>query len=201
MVDRVKPLKLESTPDGSVTDMYPVESNPAQDYFACKGISFEASNDRLLDLSAGGEVQYKDAVQTSYKTLNSIFAAIIFGNNYTYSESIAETSTTSNAVWSTKISMVTASLPVGTYLVNFAYIARRSSANTEYNVRVMDGATTLISTTETYTRTQGFNLRSSFVRLSGVSGVKTINLDFKINAGGAGTVFFKEARMTLWRVL
>jgi hypothetical protein len=79
MADKVKPLKIEDTTSGSQNDGFPVETNPAQDYIATKGIAFENSNTRLLDLSAGGEIQYLDAVQGTYKTLNSIISTpIIF---------------------------------------------------------------------------------------------------------------------------
>jgi len=63
MVDKVKPLKLETTPDGSSTDMYPRETNPAQDYLALKGLAFENSNSYTMDVSATGEVQYRDNYQ------------------------------------------------------------------------------------------------------------------------------------------
>jgi hypothetical protein len=73
MADKIKPLKLENSASGGTQiDYLPTEANPTQDYLAAKGIAFENSDTRLLDLSAGGEIQYKDAVQGTYKTLNSI---------------------------------------------------------------------------------------------------------------------------------
>ncbi len=119
---------------------------------------------------------------------------------YTFAESTAETSTTSNSTFSTKVTLTTPSLTSGNYIIFFTYIARRSAANTEYDIRVRDGTTDLVTVTETYTRTQGQNLRSSFVQLSSISGVKTFTLEFKINSGGSGTVFIRAARMAIWRV-
>ena len=75
MADKIKPLKIENPASGGTqTDFLPTESNPAQDYISAKGFAFEDNDNRLFDLSAGGEIQYKDAVQGTYKTLNSITA-------------------------------------------------------------------------------------------------------------------------------
>lgn len=48
-IDRVKALKLETTIDGSVTDMTPRECNPVQDYLATKGVAFENLDTFLID--------------------------------------------------------------------------------------------------------------------------------------------------------
>jgi hypothetical protein len=75
MADKIKPLKIENPSSGGTdTDFLPTESNPTQDYVAAKGIAFENNDNRLFDLSASGEIQYKDAIQGTYKTLNSITA-------------------------------------------------------------------------------------------------------------------------------
>lgn len=57
MVDKVKPLKIETTPDGNQTDYMPTEVNPAEDYAAFKGISFEDSDKEIMDLSPDVNVQ------------------------------------------------------------------------------------------------------------------------------------------------
>ncbi len=69
MVDKVKPLKIES---GSDTDFLPTETDPTEDYITSKGISLENSDNHLISLSASGELQYKDSVQASFKTFNSL---------------------------------------------------------------------------------------------------------------------------------
>lgn len=64
---------MESPSEGGTqTNPLPTSVNPAQDYLAAKGVAFENNDNRLLDLSESGEVQYKDAVQTAYKKLNDI---------------------------------------------------------------------------------------------------------------------------------
>ena len=40
-MDKVKPLKIETSIDGTQVDPFPVEANPTQDYLAAKGIAFE----------------------------------------------------------------------------------------------------------------------------------------------------------------
>lgn len=81
MVDKVKPLKIES---GSDVDFLPTETDPNEDYVSVKGIAFEDSDTQVLDLSPSGELRYKDSTQTSYKTLNSIgadFDKILFDDS------------------------------------------------------------------------------------------------------------------------
>lgn len=73
MADKIKPLKIENPSNGGTqTDFLPTESDPLQDYVSTKGISFEHSDTKLFDLSGSGEIQYKDAVQGTYKKLNDI---------------------------------------------------------------------------------------------------------------------------------
>lgn len=72
MADKVKALKIESASTGGTqSDPYPVEADPTQDYLAAKGISFENSDTQLFDLSASGEIQYRDSIQTAYRKLNA----------------------------------------------------------------------------------------------------------------------------------
>lgn len=67
MADKVKPLKIENPAlGGSETDPFPTEADPNEDYITGKGFAFENNDDRLLDLSVSGEMQFKDAIQTSY---------------------------------------------------------------------------------------------------------------------------------------
>jgi hypothetical protein len=72
-MDLVRPLKFESPARGGTeTDLYPTELDPLEDYLAAMGISFRGLSTTVLDLSSFGEIQWKDAVQTGYKTLNSL---------------------------------------------------------------------------------------------------------------------------------
>lgn len=45
MVDKVKPLKFETSVDGTQTDIYPTEADPTEDYLTGKGFSYENSDD------------------------------------------------------------------------------------------------------------------------------------------------------------
>lgn len=62
MVDKVKPLKIEDTTSGTELDMFPRETNPANDYLASKGLALENSDASLIDLNGSGEVQITDPV-------------------------------------------------------------------------------------------------------------------------------------------
>ena len=48
-MDKVKPLKLETTTDGSSNDYLPREMNPLQDYAAAKGVAFENLDTFAID--------------------------------------------------------------------------------------------------------------------------------------------------------
>jgi hypothetical protein len=72
MVDKIKPLKIESAVSGTQTDPFPTETNPAGDYGAFKGIAFENSDTRLIDLDGSGNLQFIDANQASYFRLNRL---------------------------------------------------------------------------------------------------------------------------------
>jgi hypothetical protein len=73
MVDKIKPLKIEnSSTGGTEIDPFPRESNPTSDYAAFKGIAFENSDTRLIDLDGSGNLQFLDANQASYFRLNRL---------------------------------------------------------------------------------------------------------------------------------
>ena len=78
MVDKVKPLKLESSATGGTeNDMFPTEVNPAEDYVSGKGFTFEHSDDYLLD-KIGGVIMC-DIPNSSSKVVYS-------GDNISYVE-------------------------------------------------------------------------------------------------------------------
>lgn len=83
-VDKIKPLKFEnSSTGGTQIDYLPTEANPTQDYLAGKGISFENNDNRLIDLDGSGNIQFKDATETSAKTVRQLRTALqnIFDNS------------------------------------------------------------------------------------------------------------------------
>lgn len=73
MVDKVRPLKFESPASGGTqTDTFPTETNPAEDYISTKGIALEGQDGRTIDLDSNGDIRFKDATNTSGRTLKSI---------------------------------------------------------------------------------------------------------------------------------
>jgi hypothetical protein len=73
MVDKVKPLGLENPSlGGTETIPFPAELDPTEDYVAAKGVSFENNDSRLLDLNGSGQIQFKDAVDTTPFALGSL---------------------------------------------------------------------------------------------------------------------------------
>lgn len=66
MADKIKPLKIENPANGGTElDFLPTESNPSEDYVAAKGIALENNDNRLIDLDGSGNIQFKDAVETT----------------------------------------------------------------------------------------------------------------------------------------
>ena len=57
MVDKVKPLKIETSSGGTQIDVYPTETNVTQDYISAKGMSFEFSDVETFDLSTDSNIQ------------------------------------------------------------------------------------------------------------------------------------------------
>jgi len=71
-VDKVKPLGLEETTDGSQTVPFPTEMNPNQDYAAVKGISFENLDTYRFEKLQGAILEaYPDgSVKVTYTSNN-----------------------------------------------------------------------------------------------------------------------------------
>lgn len=76
MADKVKPLKLESSSTGGTeNDFFQTEVNPTEDYVAAKGIALENNDNRLVDLDGSGNIQFKDAVETTPITVRKLRTA------------------------------------------------------------------------------------------------------------------------------
>jgi hypothetical protein len=76
MVDKVKPLKMESSVDGTENDVDYTETDPSEDYIAAKGIALENSNSHTVDLSPEGYIQFKDTLNTLGVTLKDLITGI-----------------------------------------------------------------------------------------------------------------------------
>lgn len=67
MVDKIKPLKIESTVGGgNDNNLFPTETDPSQDYASLKGISFTGADNRLIDLNGSGQLQMTDSRVTNH---------------------------------------------------------------------------------------------------------------------------------------
>lgn len=59
-VDKVKPLKIESSATGGTEDnLFPTEADPTEDYLAAKGIAFENLDTHLVD-RVGNDIRFTD---------------------------------------------------------------------------------------------------------------------------------------------
>jgi len=79
MADRVKPLKFES-PDsgGTELDEFQTSLDPSEDHLDARGVFIQndTSDDEAVHVTrdAGGNMQFKDAQNTTYKTLTELLA-------------------------------------------------------------------------------------------------------------------------------
>lgn len=110
----------------------------------------------------------------------------------------AESSTTSTTTWTTKVSLVTPTLPSGDYRLGWRY-KWRAGANRQLDFRIQrNGANAFTSQPFTSSAVEN-RADSGFARFNGISGVQTFNLDFKITGSGT-TLFMSEAFLEFWRV-
>ena len=80
MVDKVKPLKLESSATGGTEDdLFPHEADPSEDYLAAKGISFEGLDTHLAE-KIGGVLKFTcpDSSQKANYTGDSVSSVEMF---------------------------------------------------------------------------------------------------------------------------
>lgn len=68
MPDKIKPLKLEETGSGTELDMFPVETDPSEDYLAAKGVAFENSDNATIR-GDSGVMKFQDVDVTTEITL------------------------------------------------------------------------------------------------------------------------------------
>ncbi len=75
MVDRVRPLKIETPAEGTETDFFPTEADPDEDYIDTRGLTLQngGSNDEsvILDRNGSGDMVFTDA-NTGPTTLSQI---------------------------------------------------------------------------------------------------------------------------------
>lgn len=70
-VDKVKPLKMEDTTDGTEYDVGPTEVNPNEDYVTAKGLALENSDNHRVE-KVDNEVAFDDPVNNQKKVSDLI---------------------------------------------------------------------------------------------------------------------------------
>ena len=67
MVDKIKPLKIENTVDGSQDDQgFPTQTDPMEDYLAARGMAFQNSDNHLID-TVENEIAFLDPINGRLK--------------------------------------------------------------------------------------------------------------------------------------
>ena len=122
-----------------------------------------------------------------------------FGKNYQSVEAISETSTTSTAVWSTKLTLTTPSLQSGNYILFVSYKWQNSGANRAQDTRVQRNSSDALTWVSFNPNVSERSLSSAAINFNSISGVQTITLQFKVNGSGT-TTYMSDARLNFWRV-
>lgn len=194
MVDKVKPMGMENSADGGVETLaMPTSLDPAEDYVAAKGVSFENSDTRLLDLNGSGEISVTDSYYTTKRAIVDVLP------QYAYANVSGETSTTSTTTYSTKVTVGPVTLRLGDYRIAWSTKWRCAAANREIDIRIRDGSTTLHESRHSYIRTAGSPQLAGFTILPNISGSKTFTLEWKVG-GTATTAYVSDSWLEVQRV-
>lgn len=116
-LDKVRPLKIETTPEGNQSDPFPTEVNPTADYIACKGIAFNDTDTEFIDTDGSGNIEFQDATQTTPITLTDLTLA----PNFFFAENTATQSTSSKTAVNALTLTVSTSIPAGQYYILFNF--------------------------------------------------------------------------------
>ena len=80
MVDKIRPLKIESTSNGGGQDDFlQTESNPAEDYAAVKGVAFENDDNSRIEKDADGDIVIISSTAGTVKLRSPIPLIIALG--------------------------------------------------------------------------------------------------------------------------
>jgi len=121
----------------------------------------------------------------------------VFGQEF---ESAASngTSTTTSTTFVNKLTFVTASLPLGDYRVGFMYEVNQTGTTNAVGVRVRLGGVSFAITEKEVKDTNDFIGVGGYDIHAAISGVQTIEIDFRQQRGG--TAGIRRARAEIWRV-
>lgn len=127
----------------------------------------------------------------------------VFGTQYTYGESLGD-STTTSATYIQKLKVTTASLPAGDYLVSWAYEWNLNSTFNSFAARVqVDDSTTLaeqVTEPKDSAATQ-FIPSAGTAQVTLTAATHDIDIDFRRDGGFfPPTATIRRARVALWRV-
>lgn len=150
--------------------------------------------DNFIIFNSPDPIAAQDVV--NLRSLNAAIAASVLQYN---AEAVAETSTTSEVVESTKVTLTTPALPLGDYLLEWSFKRRANGGNKRMVINVRDGAALLVSQDEHFadaTQDAALTMRK---KLTGISGIKTYTLNFRADTNNT-TVYMSEALVTLRRL-
>lgn len=74
MVDKVRPLKIEKSGEGTEIDPFPTETDPSEDYLASKGLALENSDSTVI-YGDSGVMKFKDTEKTTPHSLDNLLDA------------------------------------------------------------------------------------------------------------------------------
>jgi hypothetical protein len=119
-------------------------------------------------------------------------------NQYS-AEAVAETSTTSEVTESTKVTLVTPSLPLGDYILEWSFKRRANGGNKRMYITVRDAGALLVDHDEHFADSNQTAVLTMRKKLTGISGIKTYTLNFRADTNNT-TVYMSEALVTLRRI-
>ena len=88
--DKVLPLKVENSIDGTESDFLPTELNPDEDYISAKGITFENSDDQIIHIT-DNEITFEDTIN-GIRKFSSISSEVLRSNHQTFTYTLGNVS-------------------------------------------------------------------------------------------------------------
>ena len=161
------------------------------------------------DASSANQLVQIDIAQQQLDKICDILDKLggVFGNQAGFAESI-EVSTLSGSDWLQKVSLTTDNLASGNYLVQWSYQWNIDSTTQNFEARVeLDNATIWNHAQESKDRGGSFEntgtdqkIPVSFAKILNLSGVHTIDLDWRSPPGTNIEASIWDARIVLWRI-
>ena len=124
----------------------------------------------------------------------------VFGSLYTYNESNAQ-STTTSTTYVNKMTVVTPSLTLGTYIVQFSCLFGNTNVGRQSKCQFTINAVQNLEAVNSSNSAGDISSVSTSQRLSSVSGVQTFAIDFlTTSATGGATAIISNAKIIYWRI-